>query len=130
MACTDHGKRITSITHGAVTLGQPIGGSVRESVTFKLDRPSTRKAPCASMDEYDLTATARFEDLVTPIVRGTSATLTYTLQQMDETTMTVAITAMRMGGSEIDMDAPIHNQTYTFQYDSADSENFAPVTVA
>lgn len=130
MACTDHGKRITSIAHGATTLGQAIGGGVQESVTFVEDRPSVRKAPCLSVDQYGLTARAVFEDLVTPIVRGTKASLVYTLQQMDEGTMTVTLVNMVMGAAGFQFDSAPHNEFYDFTYDSGDTDVIAPITVA
>ena len=130
MACTDHGKKITSITHGATTLADPIGGRFNETVPFIEDRPSTRKAPCLSMDTYGLVASATFRGLVTPITRGTKATLTYTLQQMDEGSMTIALVNMVMGPASGQMDSAPHDMTYEFTYDSGDSDVIAPLTVA
>lgn len=131
MACGDHGKRIVSITHGATTLGSPVGGSLSETVNFKEDRPATRKAPCTSMDEYGLRAAARFEDLITPIVRATKASLVYTVQKMDESgNVTITAINMRMGAANFDFDSPIYAENYEFAYDSGNAEDFAPITVA
>jgi hypothetical protein len=131
MACTDHGKRVASITHGGTGLGNPTDFSVDETVTFKLDRPSTRKSPCASMDEYDLTATATFRDLVTPIVRGTSGTLTIAVQKNDESgNVSISLVTMRMGAAKFTGPNPFTEEIYNFQFDAGNAENIAPISVS
>lgn len=130
MACSDHGIRITSIAHGATSLGSPVGGSIVSTVSFKEGYPSTRIAPSTCVDTLSIRATGTFRDLTTPIAIGTKATLTYTLQQKDLSTMTAALANAVMGGTTFDFNGQFHEETYEFAYDSGDSDTTNPITVA
>lgn len=131
MACDTDLKRIVSIAHGATTLANPTGGGYDESVSFGESRPSTRKSPCLWIDTYVCRAMAKFQSLVTPITRGTKASLVYTLQQIGEAAnTTVTIINMRMGQSSMDYNTAPYTETYEFIHDAANSEDLAPITVA
>lgn len=128
--CTDHGKRVVSAAHGATSLGNPTGFGVQEDVTFIEDFPATRKAPCLSVDKYRCGADVSFEDLMTPIAIGTKATLTITIQQMDEGTMSLAIVNMVKGGGGFDGRKQVFDQAHAFAYDSGNSDVTNPLTVS
>ena len=130
MADCDNSFRITSITFNSVALAQPIGGGLTESVTFIKNRPSTRKAPCVALDEYDLEGEAEFRGLVTPTVRGTKSTLTFVLLQLDGGSTTVAATNMCMGAASMSFAGGIHRQVHRYQYDSGNSDDLAPISVS
>ena len=132
MACSGQGKRIASISHGGTTLASPHGGSITEQVVPGESRPGTRKSPCAYIKEYALRAIAIFGEMVTPIVRGTTATLTYTIQDMAESSnITIAVATMMMLNASFDFNSePEYKQQYEFSYNPGDSENIAPITVS
>lgn len=132
MACGDQTKRIVSITHGATALASPHGGNWSEQNTVGESRPGTRKSPCAYLDTYGLRAFGRFGEHVTPITRGTVASLVYVLQDIDETgNVTVTLATMMMLNASGDYDGrPQHSQQYEFTLDAGDSENIAPITVS
>lgn len=127
MAICDNAKRISDISHGLTSLAQPVGGGVTETVDWIENRPGTSTAPeCAAIDRYDCTARAVFQGLVTPIARGTSATLTYSLEEFDGGTATVAVANMLAGASSFDFDTPPYRQTQEFKYKGS---SLAPITV-
>ena len=130
MACSDNAVKITSISHGATSLAEPVGGSITEEVSTIANRPSTRKAPCLSIDTYGVRASARFQGLTTPIAVGTKATLTYVLEQQDGGSTSVAVANMVKTGGGFDIDSVPKAQTYEFEYDSGNSDVTNPITVS
>jgi hypothetical protein len=132
MACSDQTKRVVSIAHGAVNFASPYGGNIQESVEFAEVRPGTRKAPCLYLRAYSLRASARWGELVTPIARGTSASLVFTLQKVGESgNIVITLVNMRAGAAAYDVDAdPVFVQNMEFHYDSGDTDVLTPIAVA
>ena len=131
MACGDNAKRIVTITHSAVTMSEPVGGSIVEDITWGFNRPSTRVSPCIWIEQYSCRATAKWQGLVTPGVRGTSATLTFTVKKLDDSgNLTIALATMRAGAAGFDFNTAPYAQTQDFMFDAGASESLVPITVA
>ena len=120
--------RIVSVTHSSTTITQPVGGSIVERCEWLDNRPDIVVAPGATaLNLYDLTASVRYEGLVTPGSIGTKATLTFTLEQFSgATTATVAVLNMLLGASHYDFDSQPHTETTEFKYTGS---TLSPITV-
>jgi len=129
MAICDNADKIISIVHtGAGTMAQPVGGSITESVTWSENRPGNAVAPeCVKIDTYDCTARARFQGLVTPSSKGTSANLVFTLEEFDGGSATVTVADMLNGAVEVDMDSRPYSQIVNFKYKGSSTN---PITVS
>lgn len=124
MAICDNARRIISIKHGAVSLDQPTGGSIAETVEFEINRPDVVVTPsCVAINLYNLTAKGKFQGLATPIVRGTIDTLEYKLLQFDAGTTTITMLTMVMGAASFDFDTAPYSETYEFQYQGTTMTN-------
>jgi len=133
MACTANLYRIVTIKHGSTdVVTECTGGSITEEVTFRENRPGTRKSPCIAIDSYGMRCDAEGSGFTTPIVRGTKAALTYTLENFaNATTSTVVASNVRAGAARFDFNAsPAFKQGQEFVYDAADSESLAPIAVS
>ncbi len=130
MASCSAGHRLSSITHSTLTMGDPVGGNVREEVTFVKNKPATRVTGCKAVDDYDVKANARFQTMITPGAKDTRATLTYTIKKWDGTTGTIAIANMKQGACGYDMNSAPMVQDCDFEYDPGDTESIAPITVS
>ena len=104
--------------------------SYQETVEFVKHRPASRIAACTAPMSYDLRATVKAAEWVTPIVRGTKASLVATLKILSGSTKTVTLANMRAGASEGTQATDVGTQSQEFVYDSGDTESFAPITVA
>jgi len=81
------------------------------------NRPGVTVTPdCVAIEKYDCTARVKFQGHATPIVRGTSDTLTYTLEQFDAGTGTIAVATMLAGAVSWDFDSQPHTQSQEFKY--------------
>lgn len=81
------------------------------------NRPGTDVTPgCVAIEKYDLTARVKFQGHATPVVRGTSDTLTYTLEQFDGGTGTIALANMLAGAAGWDFDSQPHSESQEFKY--------------
>ena len=131
MACTAIPKRITSIAHGANGFIEPFGGSINETVDFAEVRPGVRKAACIYVRGYSCKAEAEWGVFETPVVRGTSASLVFTLQQVGEVSATtVTLTNARAGAASFDMSSdPVYKQKQEFMHDSGDTDDLAPISI-
>ena len=131
MADCDNTFRITSITHGATTLAQPVAFTIRENITWIKNFPGVRTAPCTALDRYELSATGTYQGHATPIVRGTSATLTGTLYQWDGGSNAYAITTMLAGAFSLNArNSSAAEASQDFEYNSGSSDNLAPISVS
>ena len=127
----DNSYKIVSIAHGAVFFYDPLGGGVDETVDFFEHRPATRISPATAINAYGYRATARFGLMATPVVRGTVTGLVFTLQQVDRAANNTVTCARAMAGAAgFSFDGQPHEQRQEFAYDAANTENFAPITVA
>lgn len=123
--------RVASIVFsgGAFTFPDPIGGSVDEKIDWAKNRPSTRLSPATAMDGYDVDAVAECSMRFTPIVRGTTGSLTYSLLEYDgSTTGTVVVTGLLAGEYHADMKSKPHTHSQHFTYNAGNTENIAPVS--
>ena len=131
MSCATNTVKIQSIAHGADTFDEPTGGDFDENVVIGENRPGTRIAPCVWLDQYGLRARAAWQGWQTPVVRGTKASLVYTLLQTNgSSTTTVTLANMVAGSSGGDMNSAPHKQTQELVYDSGTSDNYAPISIA
>ena len=132
MADKDNVYMLNSISHGANTLDSPVGGQIQEQITFLENRPGNRVCPVLAIQSYGVQAGVKFQDMETPIVRGTKETLTFTCKKVDHDgggTKAVAVTNMRAGGVGFDFNTPPFAQTQDFVYDSGASDDLAPISV-
>lgn len=121
--------RVVSITHSSV-LPDPIGGSIDEAIGWVKARPGTRLAPATAVDTYDLSAVGRSQKAFTPIVRGTKHDLVFVVLQIGQGNATVTCSNMLAGAFKGNMNQKPHEWEQGFEYDSGDTENIAPVSVA
>lgn len=122
--------RVSTITHGGTSIGDPIGGNVDETVGTVNSMPGTRLSPATAIDSYKCTATAKSSLAFSPITRGTKATLTYTLLKYDGTTTgTFAVTNMIALGYKASFDEKPHKFSQEFEYSAGDTENLAPISI-
>ena len=128
--CSNAPYLLTSVTHGGAAILSPMEFSYQETVEFAKHRPASRIAPCIAPLSYDLRATVKAAEWVTPIVRGTKGALVATLKILSAGAKTVTLANMQAGASEGSQSRDIGTQTQEFMYDSGDTESFAPITVA
>ncbi len=121
--------RVVSITHGAAPIPDPIGGSIDESVGWSETRPGTRISPAVALDSYGIDAVGKGTQRFTPIVRGTSATLTFTiLDYVGSASGTVAVATMLAGDYHANFDSKPHVHSQHFKFNAGNTENFAAVS--
>jgi len=131
MACSTNTKRIVSIAHGAVGLVDPVGGSIDREVQFGRTRPGVRKSPALWVNEVNHRARGDCQQSQTPIAVGTKASLVFTLQKLDEAgNVGVTITNMRAGNVNVNLDQEPHRWSHSFEHDSGDTDDLAPVSVS
>lgn len=124
--------KIVSVTHGANTYYQPVGGSLQESVDWSENRPDVSvSASAVAANTYDLTGRVRFEGMQTPVAIGTKAALTFTLLEYAGTNATVVIASsasqgMLAGPSGYEFDSAPYTQTTDFKYQGTTT---APIVV-
>lgn len=121
--------RVSAIAHGATNFPDVTGGSIDEECVWAENRPSTRLSPATALDSYGYKAVAECSMRFTPIVRGTKATLTFTLLEYDgSTTCTVVATGALAGDYHADFNSKPHKHSQHFAYDAASTENIAPIS--
>jgi hypothetical protein len=121
--------RTVSITHGATSLPDPIGGSMDSQVGVSETRPGTRLSPTVAIDSFGVNAVAKCSMRFTPIVPGTYATLTFTLLEYDNsTTGTVACTEMLATDWHANFNTKPHEYEQHFVYSADNTENLAPIS--
>jgi len=129
--CSDALYKIVSITHNAVAIDSPMEFSYQETVEFVKHRPASRISPCIAPSSYELRATVRNAEWGAPIVRGTKGDLVATMKQIAGTTIAVTLANMQAGAGEGNQNTTdVGSQSQEFEYDAADVENFAPISVA
>lgn len=122
--------KLTSITHGSALLS-PMEFSFQETIEFVKHRPADRIAPGVTLASYDLTATAKLAEWSTPIVRGTKANLVAVLKTIAGGSKTVTLANMQAGQCSGSQSGDgVGTWMQEFQYDSGNTESFAPITVA
>jgi hypothetical protein len=127
----DNSYKIVSIAHGTTYFYDPLGGSLEESISFFEHRPATRVSPATALDTYSLRGNARWGLMATPIVRGTTGSLVFVVQQVDRgANNTITATNMMAGAARFAFDSAPHEQGMEFQYTAGNTENLAPITVA
>jgi hypothetical protein len=121
--------KLISVTHGSALLS-PMEFSFQEAIEFVKQRIADRVSAAVAIQSYDLTATVKLAEWVTPIVRGTRANLVAALKTIGGSTKTVTLSNMQAGqcsGSQ--GNDGIGSWSQEFQYDPANTESFAPIAV-
>ncbi len=131
MACGTNAKRIVSIAHAAVTMAEPVGGSVSEDIQWGENYPGTRISGCIWIERYIARASAKWQGLVTPGVRGTTGNLVFTVKKIDDSgNTTITCADFKAGAAGFDLNTAPYPQTQDFRFDPQSTENLAPITVA
>lgn len=132
MACSTNCKRIVSIQHGGSDVVLDcVGGNIQEDITWGETTPGIRKAAAVWLDKYTADAEGKGQGFVTPIVRGTNATLKFTLENIaGAVNKYVQITKMLAGAVGFDFNSAPYTQGQKFKYDSADADDLAPISVS
>lgn len=127
----DNSYKIVSIAHGSTYMYDPLGGSYDETVDFFEHRPGTRVSPATAINSFGARATARYGLMATPIVRGTSGSLVFVVQQVDRSANnTITCASMMAGQVSISLDGQPHEMRQEFTFNAGNTENFAPLTIA
>ncbi len=122
--------RLSSIQLCGTTPGDPIGGSIDESIGWIKSRPGTRLSPATAMDSYDLSCVGVFGRAFAPIARGTTGATVYTLLQIGAGTITITLSTMLAGAWKARMSQKPHEFEQACEYSAGDTENLAPVAVS
>ncbi len=121
--------RVVSIVHGSTPIPDPIGGSIDESIGWAETRPGTRISPAVALDSYGCDAVGTGTQRFTPIVRGTSGTLTFTiLDYAGSAAGTVAVATMLAGDYHANFSTKPHTHAQHFKFNAGNTENFAPIS--
>jgi hypothetical protein len=127
----DNSYKIVTIAHGSTYLYDPLGGSYDESIEFFEHRPATRLSPASALNSFGARCTARYGLMATPIVRGTSGSLVFVVQQVDRNANnTITCAGMLAGQVSVSLDSQPHEMRQEFVYNAGNSENIAPLTIA
>ncbi len=129
MSAVHNTFRVSTATHGGVTFADTIGGGIDEQMGWVDSMPGTRISPATAPDSFSYSAQVDCSQRFTPVVRGTKATLTFTLLEMDSaTTGTVAAAGALAGEYHADFNSKPHKHSQHFKYDAGGSENIAPIS--
>ena len=122
--------RVSSVTHGSAPIVNAIGGNVDESIDHVDAIAGTRITGPSAIDKYSYDATVEALGPFSPIVRGTIATLTFNLLEMDSVTpgSIICSNAMAMAWKS-DLNSKPHKCSQAFRYSPGHTENFAPISV-
>ena len=123
--------KVVTIAHGSTYFYDPAGGSLDESIDWFEHRAGSRVSPACAINSYSLRGTARWGLMETPIVRGTSGSLVFVVQQVDKgANNTITATNMLAGQASLSFDSQPHEQRMDFIFSAGNAENIAPITVA
>lgn len=115
---------------GALSLPDPIGGSVDTLIGWIKSRPGTRVSPATAPDSYDCSAVGICQTPFTPVAVGTKGTTTFTLEKISGATFALALTGMLAGAYKARMSQKPHEFEQGCEYDAADTENLANISVS
>lgn len=128
--CSNGVFQLVSVSHGGAAILSPMEFSYQETVEFVKHRPADRIAPCIAPKSYELRATVKRAEWAAPIVRGTKGDLVAVLNKIGAGTISVTLSNMQAGAAEGNQSQDIGTQSQEFEYDSGDTDNYAPIAVA
>lgn len=128
--CSNGVFQLVSVTHNSVGILSPMEFSYQETVEFVKHRPADRIAPCIAPKTYELRATVKRAEWGAPIVRGTKGDLVAVLNKIGSGNVTVTLANMQAGAAEGNQSQDIGTQSQEFEYDSGDTDNYAPISVS
>lgn len=122
--------RVVSCSHGAFSYPDTIGGSVDEEIGQTDTYPGTRLSATSAIDSYKYRAVVECSHSFTPVVRGTKATLTFTLLEYDgSSTGTLVATNAIASEYHGDLNSKPHRHTQHFFSSAGNTEDLAPISV-